>query len=148
MNRPVVNDDFFGALEFDELARSYRGKLEFAPSHRITVIIESMGIAPAEAIAKSREIYNTVTAREPEYRLAVATELLPLYNRSSSESKPLDTESFVRRISLESIIIAPIDLGKSDCANLYYWDGGLLAGHIIEVFLNTDFSYNKAHVAG
>jgi hypothetical protein len=50
----------------------------------------------------------------------------------------------MRRLSVSAISIAPLELG----ATLYYADGGLFAGHFIEVFLDTDFGFSNAQLAG
>ena len=82
--------------------------------------------------------------REPEYRRAAASRLLDLYNRSWRDGEALDLDNFMRRLSVSSISIAPLELG----ATLYYADGGLFAGHFIEVFLDTDFSFSNVQLAG
>jgi len=144
MNEAIIQDEVFGALRFDERARSYETTLQFTPEHSITVTIDSMGIAANEALKKAREIYNTMVRREHEYRRAAASRLLDLYNKSWRDGEALDTDGFMRRLSVSSISIAPLDLA----ATLYYADGGLFAGHLIEVFLDTGFSFSNAQLVG
>ena len=118
--------------------------MQLAPGHSISVAIDSMGLAPDEAIKKARQIYSTVVRRELEYRRAAALRLLSLYNDSWRGGETLDIDGFVRRLSASSISIAPLESG----ATLYYSDGGLFAGHFIEVFLDADFAFINAQLAG
>ena len=144
MSKAIIQDEVFGPLRFDERARTYETTMQFAPGHSITVNIDSAGIASGEAIQKARAIYSVVAPREPEYRRAAASRLLDLYNRSWRDGEALDLDNFMRRLSVSSISIAPLELG----ATLYYADGGLFAGHCIEVFLDTDFSFSNVQLAG
>src|SRR6266446_1808026 len=144
MSQAIIQDEVFGALRFDERARSYEATMLFAPGHSIMVTIDSMGIAPAEALKKAREIYSTVVRREHQYRRASASQLLNLYNGSWRDGEALDINGLTRRLSFSSISISPLELG----ATLYYADGGLFAGHFIEVFLDTDLSFSNAQLAG
>lgn len=148
MSYVTGRDELFGAMRIDEQRRSYEATMEPTPWQKTTVTIDWMGIAPAEALKRSREIYIAVARREQEYRRAIASHLLDLYNRSWRDGDMLDTEGFMRRVSLESITIAPLELGQAGCATLYYADGGLFAGHLIEVFLDADFGYSNAQLAG
>jgi len=59
MSQAIIQDEVFGALRFDERARSYEATMQFAPAHWITVTIDSMGIAPSEALKKAREFFST-----------------------------------------------------------------------------------------
>ena len=144
MTEAIFHDEVFGALRFGKRDRSYEATMQFTPGHSITVTIDSLGIAPGEALKKAREIYSTVVRRERDYRRAAASRLLDLYNSSWRHSEVLDIDAFTRRLSVSSISIAPLELG----ATLYYADGGLFAGHFIEVFLDTDFSFSNAQLAG
>ncbi len=148
MSIAIIRNEFFGALRFDERRRSYEAEMEFTPGRKIAVTIDSIGIEPGEAFARSRHIYSTVARREPEYRRAVASQLLPLYNRSWRNGEALHAGGFMERLSVESVTIAPVELGHMGCVTLYYDDGGLFAGHLIEVFLDADFRYSNAQLAG
>lgn len=144
MSQAIIQDEVFGAHRFDERARSWEATMQFAPGHSITVTIDSMGSTPGEALKKAREIHSTIVRREQEYRRAAASRLLDLYNGSWRYGEVLDIDCFIRRLSVSSISIAPLELG----AAFYYSDGGLFAGHFIEVFLDTDFSFSNAQLAG
>jgi hypothetical protein len=144
MSQAIIPDEVFGTLRFDERVRTYDATTQLAPGHSITVTIDSMGVALGEALRKAREIYSTVVRREQEYRRAAASRLLDLYNGSWRDGEALDLASFTRRLSVSSISITPLETA----ATLYYADGGLFAGHFIEVFLDIDFSFANAQLAG
>jgi len=144
----ILHDDFFGDVRFDEARRTCDAITELSPGQQIEVSIDATGIEPAEALQKSRHIYIAVAHRAQDYGRSIASKLLPLYNRSWRDGDPLDAPAFVQRISLQSISIAPFELGKQGCATLYYNDGGLFAGHLIEVFLDANFAFSNAQLAG
>jgi len=151
MNRAtILHDDFFGEIRFDESHRTCEAAMELAPGRRIEVSIDCAELDPAEAIHKSRHIYIAVAhrARAQDYDGSIASKLLPLCNRSWRDGEALDAAAFIQRIGLQSISIAPLELGKDCCATLYYHDGGLFAGHLIEVFLDADFAFSNAQLAG
>jgi len=148
MIRATSPDELFGAMRIDEQRRSYEATMELTPGTKTTVTIDWMGIAPAEALKRSREIYLAVARREAEYRRGVAARLLDLYNRSWRDGDALDAEDFMRRLSLDSMVIAPLELGEAGCVTLYYAEGGLFAGHLIEVLLDEDLSFSKAQLVG
>ena len=146
---PTTLHDYFGSVELDEGGKSYRAALTFSSSHTISVAIDWAGISPAEALRRSQDICEQVRIREPEYRDAVARKLLPLYNESWGNGEVIEMDGFMRRISLAEIRVSPVDFGTPCCAVLYYYaDGGLFAGHAIEVFLDGDFQYDNSQIAG
>src|SRR3954468_23938358 len=109
MSHMTGPDELFGEMRIDQERRSYEATMEIVPGHKTTITIDWMGIAPADALKKSREIYLTVARREPEYRQAIASQLLDLYNRSWRDGDVLDAEGLMRRVSPESITIAPLE---------------------------------------
>ena len=141
--------DYFSSMELDEGGKSYRAALTFSSSHTISVAIDWAGISPAEALRRSQDICEQVRIRELEYRSAVVRKLLPLYNESWGNGEVIEMDGFMRRISLAEIRVSPVDFGTPCCAVLYYHaDGGLFAGHAIEVFLDGDFHYDNSQLAG
>jgi len=143
--------DYFGSMKLDEKRRSYSATLEFSPTHKVSVLIDWMGTAPAEALKQSQEVCKRVSAREPEYRSRIAHDLLRLYNdnwRNGEELELLDEDGFMQRISLSGISIGAADFGSDGCVSLDYFDGDLFAGHSIEVYLDADLQYVKSRIAG
>jgi hypothetical protein len=140
--------DYFGSMELDERQRSYRAVLDFPPHHKVSVTIDWMGVAPAEALTQSQEICERVRAREQEYQSKIARDLLHLYNDNWRDGEMLDADGFMRRISLSDIGISAADFGSAGCVSVYYSDGDLFAGHSIEVILDGDLNYVKSHIAG
>jgi hypothetical protein len=148
MKSAIVQHEFFGALEFDEQRRTYDASLELRGGHKVSVTIDSMGIAPEEAFQRAQKIYQIVMRHENEYCRAIARKLLGLYNNSWRDGEATTIDGFMGRISLASITIAPLELGEMGCATLYYADGDLFAGHLIEVLLDSDFRFSNAQLAG
>lgn len=148
MNGEFDHDPVFGALQCDEDRRSFEAAMEIPPGHKVTVTIDWMGVAPDEALEKARELYAIVVQREPEYRQGVASALLKLYNEDWQEGEAMDEAGFMRRISLSSINIAPVEFGNAGCVSLDYSDGDLFAGHWIEVFLDAELRFVGAQLAG
>src|SRR5881396_1484436 len=95
--------DYFGSMVLDERLKSYRATLHFSPDHKVSVTIDWAGISPAEALKRSQDICERIRVREPEYRTRIACKLLPLYNDTWRDGEALDTDSFIRRISLDDI---------------------------------------------
>src|SRR5262245_21744367 len=108
----VLRDAFFGDLRFDEARRTCDATMELSPGHRIEVSIDSTGLPLGEALQKSRLVYLAVAYRAQEYGGSIASKLLPLYNRAWREGEHLDAATFVQRIRLQSISIAPMELGE------------------------------------
>ena len=144
--------DYFGSMKLDEKRRLYSATLEFSPTHKVSVLIDWMGTAPAEALKQSQEVCERVRTREPEYRSRIAHDLLRLYNdnwRNGEELELLDADRFMRRISLSGITLGAADFGSSDgCVSLDYSAGDLFAGHSIEVHLDSDLQYVKSGIYG
>jgi hypothetical protein len=144
----TASHDYFGSMELDELRRSYRAVLVFSPNHKVSVCIDWMGLSPAEALKRSQDICERIRAREAEYRSKITHKLLRLYNESWRDGETLDVDGFMRRISLSSMSVSPVDFGSEGCVILYYSDGDLFAGHSIEVLLDGDFQYVNSQIAG
>jgi len=140
--------DYFGSMELDEQRRQYQATLDFSPSHKVSVTIDWAGISPSEALTRSRDVCDRIRVREPEYRSKIAQTLLSLYNDTWRDGAALDVDGFTRRISLSDIQICPAAFGTESCVTLGYADGGLFAGHYIEVFIDADFDYVKSQIAG
>jgi hypothetical protein len=138
-------------MKLDEKRRSYSATLEFSPGHKVSVSIDWMGTAPAEALKQSQEVCERVRTREPEYRSRIAHDLLRLYNdnwRNGEELELLDEDGFMRRISLSHISIGAADFGSDGCVSLDYSAGDLFAGHAIEVSLDNDLHYVRSGIYG
>jgi hypothetical protein len=138
-------------MKLDEKRRSYSATLEFSPTHKVSVLIDWMGTAPAEALKQSQGVCERVRAREPEYRSRIARDLLRLYNenwRNGEELELLDEDGFMRRISLSGISIGAADFGSDGCVSLDYSAGDLFAGHAIEVNLDSDLQYVRSGIYG
>jgi hypothetical protein len=144
----ATSHEFFGVMELDEQNRIYRASIDFALGHKVSVTIDWMGISPIEALKRSRDIYDMIRVREPEYRNKIAQSLLRLYNDNWRNGEMLDTDGFMRRISLLNVNISPADFGVESCVTLYYTDGDLFAGHYIEVALDAALNYIKSQLAG
>jgi hypothetical protein len=144
--------DYFGSMKLDEKRRLYSATLEFSPTHKVSVLIDWMGTAPAEALKQSQEACERVRAREPEYRSRIARDLLRLYNdnwRNGEQLELLDKDGFMRRISLSGITIGAADFGsEGGWVSLDYSDGDLFAGHSIGVHLDRDLQYVKSAIEG
>ena len=140
--------DYFGSMKLDEQRRHYQATLDFSPSHKVSVTIDWAGIAPSEALTRSRDVCDRIRVREAEYRSKIAQTLLSLYNDTWRDGAALDVDGFTRRISLSDIRICLADFGTDSCVTLGYADGDLFAGHYIEVFLDADFEYVKSQIAG
>jgi hypothetical protein len=143
--------DYFGSMKLDEKRRTYTATLEFSPTHKVSVWIDWMGAAPAEALKQSQEVCERVRAREPEYRSRIAHDLLRLYNdnwRNGDQLELLDEDGFMRRISLSYINIGAADFGSDGWVSLAYSDGDLFAGHSIDVHLDAALQYVKSGISG
>jgi len=140
--------DYFGRMMLDEQHRKYQATLEIALGHKISVTLDWAGIPLSEALTRSQVACDLIRVREPEYRTNIAQNLLSLYNDTWRDGEALNSDGFMRRISLSSMQLCPAEFGSDGSATLYYADGELFAGHSIEVFLDADFNYLNSQIAG
>jgi len=139
--------EYLNSPEFKEKRKAYRVAITISPTHMVWVVIDMTGLSPGEALLRSKQITDQIRLREPEYKTAVAGDLLPLYKDSSS-GKTLEADEFKRRISLAEIKVNPANSGSAGCATLYYADGNLFAGRSIEVLLDGDLGHVRSQLVG
>jgi len=142
MSRPSLHDATFGELTWHDGIRGYMGEAELSPGHRVSVLFMDECWTGA-ALERAREWFQRLPDALPELRRATAAEKLGLYNRMWRKAGPLDEEGFAQRITLKSV-----RFGENARTTLYFKDGGLFAGHSIEVFLDDAGRVRDAALAG
>jgi hypothetical protein len=139
--------EYLNSPKFEEQRKAYRVAITMSPTHIVWVVIDMTGLSPGEALLRSKQITDQIRLQEPEYRTAVARDLLAHCNDSSS-GRALEIDEFKRRISLAEIKVNPANSGSAGCATLYYADGNLFAGRSIEVLLDGDLGHVKSQLVG
>jgi hypothetical protein len=92
------------------------------------------------------EYLDWVRKNESTCRNKIADDLLGIYNDVWADNNSigqLNREDFIKRILPESL-----NLNIDESGILYYGDSNLFAGHSIEIFIESDRSFGKAHLIG
>ena len=97
----------------------------------------------ASAVAMARDFLVWLGQNEPAAHQFAAAKLLDTHNEGWNEGKPISAQTFIQRMTLESVSIDPE--GKVE---LYYNDGDLFWGHSIVVSLAKDREFKDAYTAG
>lgn len=142
-----LTDPRFGRFAFDERILSFEGRAVWC-GREVALSIpygEAPGGGEAEALQVAYRLFDAAEAWDARIRGAIAAELLALYNEGwrGSEEPPLKAAEFLSRISLEAISV-----GGPELVSFYFDDGGLFAGHTIDVGLWLDEDTIDVSLAG
>jgi hypothetical protein len=150
LQQPVVLDDpLFGRLTLDrslgrfEAATSWRGQAA-------QLSIPAAGEALSEARATAAALWAKADSWDAQLRACAVEHLLPLKNSTwrdedeAGQLEPLLTEAaFAARLTLESI-----EVEEGGDFLIYFDDGGLFVGHLIEVRGSLDGGCTTAGLVG
>jgi hypothetical protein len=142
MGRPSLHDATFGELTWHDGFGGYQGEAELAPGPRVRLLFLDGCWAGAD-LERARERFQQLPGALPELRRATAAQMLGLYNRVWRKLGPLDEEGFAQHLTLKSV-----KFGAEARTRLYFKDGGLFAGHSLEVFLDEAGRVRDAMLAG
>jgi len=139
----TINDEEFGSLTWREDLDNWSGIVELADRIRVKLYIESSEGKDISITTETRQAFKTVAESAEKMRQKACDELLSIYNRSWNEGEPIDAETFMNLLSLESIRLYP-----DGSTEIYFDDGGLFWGHTVIVSLSKDGDFYDAEIAG
>lgn len=149
MRKPiVVRDEALGVLTFDRALSCYQAKRKLgAARYELTIELDSAPDVARDAvrIQALREVVAAVEAGVPRYRMAAAEKLLENYNDAwRNEDEPrLSRAQFAARLSLATIHVL-----ASGGIEVFFEDGGLFAGHVIHLRLDSPDRVRTIDIAG
>jgi len=142
MNPPVIHDELFGELRWDELVDWYESEVEILGGRKIRISVKVGDDGPHAAIEQARHDFPTVVANEPTYRKQTAAALINTHNDHWSDGDKIDIDGFMARMTLESIVFWVI------YTELWYDDGDLFWGHSIYASLDSELRFTEAIFEG
>jgi hypothetical protein len=147
----TLEDPELGRLTSDD-GDCWEARVGFQPglSVAVTIMTHAYGkpqIPIEELCRRAADYLRWSRDVEVGFRQRIADELLDCYNEnwvSQAEGQgPVDRDRFLEHVALDSIVL---DTDGSAC--WYYRDGGLFAGHWIEVRVGEDRQFSEAGLAG
>ena len=141
----AANDAFLARLEQPNAYKEWDVEVELAPGLFVdAAFAPRQGVEPAEGLANARKRYLAIRTDLGSGKRAAAEHLLELYNDEwSDEDEPIDADEFIRRMTLDTIVL------KADgSADIDYDDGGMFLGHVIVLSLDADGKPSDATIAG
>lgn len=148
----AIVDPVLGLMKLDRKSNEFEGKrTEHGKTFELS-IARSSGVddrtADERDMARGRAFVTALDAALPGILRGIADRLLPLYNGTwRGDREELDEAGFVGRLSISS---ARAGDGETDgLSNLIYFaDGDLFGGHLVEVFLDDDLRPTFIELAG
>ncbi len=149
---PPIEDETFGRLEGSDDGYGWKGNVMLGPDRQVKMSIwPDDGYDEKDYIKAARSLF--LLMKDNEYKILdqVAEKMLDLANdweedaaaNDEKEFVPLDKEAFIARITLESIV----GYGNGS-GTLYYNDGDIFWGHVIDVSINAQGDVTSADIAG
>lgn len=143
MPEPILYDDVLGTLTWDDRLSWYWGEPEIALGHSIRLYITPDDGRREADLARARRAYQHLQRQEVALREAAADALLSLYNEDWTQGETIDRDTFMRRITLQSISV-----NGGIGVEIDYNDGDLFAGHSIVVSLREDDTVQGVDIEG
>jgi hypothetical protein len=142
VNPSVIQDEFFGALRWNDLVAWYESKIQIPDGREIEVSIKVGDDGPRASVEQARRDFPSVLANETSYREQTAAALLGTHNDHWNEGERIDIDGFMARMTLESIVFYVI------YTELWYDDGDLFWGHSIVANLDSELRFTNATFEG
>jgi hypothetical protein len=149
MRKPVVvRDDILGVLTFDRSLSSYEARRSLAGvPYDLAILIDTAPDAGRDsaAIKSLRATVAAIEAGVPRYREAAADELLENYNDNwrNDGDAVLSRREFASRLTLDSI-----NVDSNGEIDVYFKDGEMFAGHVIQVRVDSAGRVRSIAIAG
>jgi len=154
MQPPFLEDVAFGRLSWDESAREFSGRCKVSKDLTIDLSVDPFSdVLPDERPAgvPDPQLLASAVAARVQLLLSsldgitayAAKKLLRVHNEHWSEGPPIDGPAFAARLRLQSISIDG-DL----CAQAFFDDDGLFAGHAVIVSTNEAGDATRAQLFG
>ena len=103
--------------------------------HPMTVLISEPSILPNDREITTRDCIRQFQALRTEIRDSIVTELHGLYNESWTDPK-----RGIHKVSVDEFLslLSPawLSVFGSDAFQVYFEDGGLFGGHMIDVYIS------------
>lgn len=142
----IVSGEFFGNTEKEvkfSTPASWEGVLAFPSGSKAELRID---VVPAKEQAITRAARRTclaIRAKEAEFKLKAASDLLELFNSDWNEGEPINEKQFIERISIRAVSVE-----TNGSALIYFDDGGMFSGHTIEMSVSKKEKIGAASVVG
>ena len=154
MEPPVLEDQAFGRVTWDDGSSEFSGRCEVSKGLTIDLSVDPFSdVLPNErppAVTEPQLLAARVASRLrlllanlDRIRAYAAEELLLVHNEDWANGPPIDGPAFAARLRLMSIAIDG-DL----CARAFFDDNGLFAGHAVIVSTNESGEVAHAELFG
>ncbi len=144
LSKPVIIEETFGTFELDRTYDSFEGSIEWLDKK---VRVDMQTDAEPESVTRSlthlKILINDEKKWDDNFKGFAAKELTDLANDWSEDETEITEEAFMSKIELESIGIS-----RDGGLLLYYSDGDLFWGHVIEIDANISGELISAQIAG
>ena len=145
--RQTIQDNVLGMLIYDAKWDNYTGVVTFGDKQvRISIRFGSLPELVSEAdISQARAAYLDIVARKTAIETEILREFIDLYNDEwRDRSNPIiNQDEFLDTITPEQI-----DIALGQVQEVWYDDGDLFAGHLIDVRFKDDGSIREMGLTG
>ena len=148
---PTKSHATLGLFTYEDAYKCWAGRVELRPGSSIDYRLSTWGThnfdstelleRGAKFLAWSRKAERTVLGQ-------IADELLSVYLANWSPEQKGKTRPMSRKAFLSRVTTSSINLNADGSAYWYFKDGGLFAGHRIEVRVQPDQSISEICLAG
>ncbi len=142
----IVSGEFFGNTEKEvkfNTSASWEGFLTFPSGSKAELHIDVMPDKEQAITQTVRGTCLTIRAKEAEFKLKAASDLLELFNGDWNEGEPINEKQFIQRISIRAVSVE-----ANGSALIYLDDGNLFAGHTIEMSVSRKGKMGVANIVG
>ncbi len=146
----LIKDPYLGTIQYCEDDEFYKGQINYDNNQVVEFYLLDLDFDSQENLKKTLEytgkIVNDIILNHRKYKLFAADKLLELHNETWNEGKAIDTQDFIRLITLDVVHIYSDDINNT--ANIYYNDGDLFWGHSIVIYTNSKGELKNAEIMG
>lgn len=139
----VINDSQFGQLNWDSEVGFWAGNIQVIGGGQAEVYVNTPDEIGKRITDQARETFRQIISSDEKLRRKACDDLLEIYNSSWNDDAPLDAATFMRRMTLESMVLYP-----EGSAEIYYADDDMFWGHVIIVRMAEDGQLTEATIAG
>ncbi len=136
-------DSELGQLKWDDRVDWWEGEITLTSEQPFVLCILSRTDDKRVITEDARMAIARIRELETRCREYAADELLEIHNSEWSEGNPISKDVFVGRLSPECVVVH-----ETGYAEICFEDGDLFWGHMVEIRIKPDGSFQEAVVAG
>ena len=153
LSKPVVIDTPYGNFELDRSMSWFEGEIEHG-GYTFTAYLETdedngdTADGAREAFMKALDDFADFDKKSKEFAAENLVDLANDWLESDEESEDNEPEPITEEKFIEAIEISEMTVSPDGSMTLFYSDGDMFWGHVIEITIDEDGTISDADIAG